>query len=125
MDIRPLRTEQDYDWALAEIEQYFDHVPEPGTPAADRFDVLADLIDNYENRHWPIEDAEPIDAIRYSMELTGRSQADLARLVGSRSRASEILHKKRPLTLSMIQRLHREWGIPAETLIAPYHLDRG
>lgn len=106
MDIRPIRTEADYDWALAEIEQYFERIPATGTPEADRFDVLANLLAAYENQHWPIEPAEPVDAIRYSMDIKGLTQADLARLFGSRSRASEILLKRRPLTLSMIQRLH-------------------
>lgn len=120
MDIKPLKSEADYDWALNEIEQYFEIVPPPDTPESDRFDVLAGLIEAYENRHWPIEAAAPVDAIRYSMQLKGLTQADLGRLIGSRSRASEILGKKRPLTLPMIQRLHEDWGIPAEALIAPY-----
>lgn len=123
MDIRPIRTEEDYDWALGEIETYFVDVPEPGTPAADRFDVLADLIEVYENSHWPIEPIDPVQAIQYRMRLTGLTQSDLARVVGSRSRASEILRRKRPLSLPMIQRLNKEWGIPADILVAPYHLD--
>jgi HTH-type transcriptional regulator/antitoxin HigA len=123
MDIRPIRTEEDYDWALAEIEQYFADVPEQGTPEADRFDVLSELIDAYENRHWPVEPADPVETIRYRMETLGLAQSDLANVIGSRSRASEILHRKRPLTLAMIQRLNKEWGIPADALIAPYHLD--
>ena len=89
MDIRPLRSEQDYDWALAEIERYFIDVPRQGTTEADRFDVLASLIQTYENTHWPIEPADPVEAIRYRMELSGLRQADLAGVVGSRSRASE------------------------------------
>lgn len=123
MDIRPIRREVDYDWALAEIERYFSNVPEQGTPEADRFDVLAELIEAYENRHWAIEPADPVDTIRYRMETLGLGQSDLAQVVGSRSRASEILNRKRPLTLAMIQRLHDQWGIPADALIAPYHLD--
>lgn len=123
MDIRPIRAEEDYDWALAEIEQYFSEVPEQGTPEADRFDVLAELIEAYENRHWVIEPADPIETIRYRMETLGLEQSDLAQLIGSRSRASEILNRKRPLTLAMIQRLHNQWGIPADALIVPYHLD--
>lgn len=123
MDIRPIRTEEDYDWALVEIEQYFVNIPEQGTPEADRFDVLAELIEAYESKNWPIEPADPVETIRYRMEILGFGQSDLAQLIGSRSRASEILHRKRPLTLSMIQRLHEEWGIPADALIAPYHLD--
>ena len=92
-NIRPLRSEADYDWALSEIEQYFVHEPEPGTPESDRFDVLADLIEAYEAKHWPIEPADPIEAIRYKMEISGFSQKDLAELLGSAPRASEILRQ--------------------------------
>jgi HTH-type transcriptional regulator / antitoxin HigA len=123
-NIRPLRTEADYDWALAEIEAYFDNQPTQGTPDADRFDLLATVIEAYEAKHWPIEPADPIDAIRYRMETAGYTQADLARLLGSRPRASEIMNRRRALTIPMAYKLHREWNIPAETLIRPYHLDR-
>lgn len=124
MDIRPLRTEQDYEWALAQMEPYFDREPEPGTPESDRFLVLADLISAYEARHWPIEAPDPITAITTTMEMVGLKQTDLARLLGSRSRASEILSRKRALTTDMIWRLHREWKIPADLLVAPYHLTK-
>jgi HTH-type transcriptional regulator/antitoxin HigA len=117
--IRPLRSEADYDAALNEIEWYFENEPKAGTPEADRFDLLALVIEDYERKHWPIEPPEPIDAIRYGMETGGYTQADLGRLLGSRQRASDILTKKRPLTMRMAWRLHREWGIPAEALIAP------
>jgi len=123
MDIRPIRTEDDYDWALQEIGTYFAAVPEPGTAEADRFDILANLIEAYESKRWRIDPVDPVEAIRYRMELSDFTQTDLARVIGSRSRASEILNRKRPLTLSVIQRLHQEWAIPAEVLIAPYHLD--
>jgi HTH-type transcriptional regulator/antitoxin HigA len=117
--IRPLRTEADYDEALEEIERYFENEPKPGTPEVDRFDLLALSIADYERKRWPIEPPETIDAIRYRMETGGYSQADLGRLLGSRQRASGILTKKRPLTMRMAWKLHREWGIPAEALIAP------
>jgi HTH-type transcriptional regulator/antitoxin HigA len=117
--IRPLRTEADYDEALEDIERYFENEPKPGTPEADRFDLLALIIEDYERKRWPIEAPETIDAIRYRMETGGYSQADLGRLLGSRQRASDILTKKRPLTMRMAWKLHREWGIPAEALIAP------
>ncbi len=123
-NIRPLRSEADYDWALAEIETYFKNPPPLGTPAADRFDLLATVIDAYEAKHWAIEPADPIDAIRYRMETAGYTQADLAKLLGSRPRASEIMNRKRALTIPMAYKLHREWNIPAETLIRPYHLNR-
>jgi HTH-type transcriptional regulator / antitoxin HigA len=121
MDIRPIRTEDDYDWALGEIARYFEVQPEPGTPDGDRFDVLAALIEDYEAKRWPIDPVDPVDAIRYRMETGGFRQADLARVLGSRSRASEILNRKRPLTIDMAWRLHKEWKIPAEALIVPYH----
>ena len=119
MDIRPLRTEADYDWALSEIGAYFRREPAPGTPRADRFDVLAALIAEYERRHWPIDPPDPGAAIRARMEQAGYSQADLARLLGSRSRASEILAGRRGLTMEQARRLHEAWNIPAEVLIQP------
>ena len=117
--IRPLRSEADYNAALDEIERYFENEPRPGTPEADRFDLLALIIEDYERQHWPIEPSDTIQAIRYRMEMGGYTQADLGRLLGSRQRASDILTRKRPLTMRMAWRLHREWGIPAEALIAP------
>lgn len=125
MDIRPLRTEADYEWALAQIEQYFTHQPPLGTPEAGRFDVLAALIENYEAKHWPIEAADPVEAIRARMEQSGYTQADLAALLGSRSRASEILARRRSLTMEQAYRLHREWHIPAEALIRPLNTSVG
>ncbi|HZY22968.1 MAG: type II toxin-antitoxin system HigA family antitoxin [Microvirga sp.] len=117
MDIRPLRTEADYDAALAAIEAFFDDEPDPGSPEADAFDLLALVIADYERRHWPIDPPDPVDAIRYRMETGGFSQADLGRLLGSRQRASDILNRKRLLTLRMAKKLHREWGVPAEALL--------
>ncbi len=118
MKIRPLRTEADYDAALAAIEPFFEKEPEPGSPDADAFELLLLVIGDYERRHWPIEPPDPVDAIRYRMETGGFSQADLGRLLGSRQRASDILNRKRPLTMRMAARLHREWGVPAEALFA-------
>jgi HTH-type transcriptional regulator / antitoxin HigA len=117
--IRPLRNEADYDVALAAIEHYFDKPPKPGTPAADRFDLLALVIEDYERKVWPIEPPSPVEAIRYRMETGGYTQADLGRLIGSRQRASDVLARKRRLTMGMAWKLHREWGIPAEALIRP------
>jgi HTH-type transcriptional regulator/antitoxin HigA len=117
--IRPLRTEREYEAALDEIERYFEREPKRGTPEADRFDLLALVIEDYENKHWPIDPPDPVEAIRFRMETGGLSQADLGRLLGSRQRASDILKRRRPLTLPMIWKLHREWGIPAEALIKP------
>lgn len=117
MNIRPVRTEADYDWALKEIEPYFEREPKRGTPEADRFDVLATLIEAYEAKHWPIDPPDAVEAIRFRMDQSGLRQADLARLIGSRSRASEILRRKRPLTLEQARKLHEEWKIPAESLL--------
>jgi HTH-type transcriptional regulator/antitoxin HigA len=117
--IRPLRSEADYEAALDDIERYFDHEPTPGTPEADRFDLLALVIEDYERKRWPIEPPEAIDAIRYRMETGGHTQADLGRLLGSRQRASDILSGRRSLTMRMAWKLNREWGIPAEALLAP------
>jgi HTH-type transcriptional regulator/antitoxin HigA len=117
--ILPLRSEADYEAAVDEIERYFDQEPEPGTPDADRFDLLALVIEDYEKKHWPIEPPDAIDAIRYHMEIGGLTQADLGRLLGSRQRASDILSGKRRLTMTMAWKLHHEWGIPAESLITP------
>jgi HTH-type transcriptional regulator/antitoxin HigA len=122
-DIRPIRTEEDYSWALAEVEQYFDQEPEPGTPESDRFEVLTTLIEAYEEKHWPIEAPDPVDMIRYAIEEMGHSQTELAELLGSRSRASEILNRKRPLTMKAAYKLHTLWHLPAAALIRPYHLE--
>ena len=117
MDIRAVKDEASHAWALVEIERYFEREPEPGTPEAGRFDVLATLIEVYEARHHPIPPAPPIDVIRFVMEQRGFRQGDLARLLGSRSRASEILSGGRRLTVEMIDRLSRRWSIPADLLV--------
>lgn len=122
MDIRPIRTEQDYEWALAEVAQYFVTAPKLGSIEADRFDVLSALIQAYEDQHWPIEAPDPVATIEHWMEMHGFSQSDLATVLGSRSRASEILRRKRSLTLNMAYRLHHQWAIPADILIKPYHV---
>lgn len=121
-NIRPIRTEDDYKWALDEITRYFDREPEVGSPDGDRFDVLATLIENYEDKHYPIVAPDPVSAIRAHMKMADLQQAALARILGSRSRASEVLSRKRPLTIEMIQKINREWRIPADILIQPYHL---
>lgn len=123
MDIRPIRTEADYDWALGEITQYFALEPELGSPEADRFDVLAALIQAYEAQNWTIDAPDPVLAIRHWMDIHGYRQTDLAQIMGSRSRASELLNRKRPLTLAMAYRLHEAWKIPAEILIRPSSLE--
>jgi len=121
-NIRPIRNESDYSWALKEIEAYFEDQPVPGTADADRFEVLASLIEAYEDKNWTIEAPTPVDAIRYALELKGEKQSRLGAILGSNSRASEIMNLKRPLTLAMIQKISVELPIPAEVLIQPYHL---
>ena len=123
MNIKPIRSEEDYNWALAEITPYFDDVPDKGTPEADRFDVLADLISAWEGKSYPMRDVSPVDLIVTFMQESGLKQRDFALVVGSASRASEFLNKKRPLTLSAVQKIHEKWNLPASILIQPYHLD--
>ncbi|MGH6976677.1 MAG: helix-turn-helix domain-containing protein, partial [Stellaceae bacterium] len=115
-EIRPIRNEAGYDSALKEIERYFEREPERGTPEADRFDLLALVIEDYEDKHWPIETPDPVESIKFRMEQKGFERADLAGLIGSRSRASEILNRRRRLTIDVIWKLSRKWGIPAESL---------
>lgn len=121
-DIRPIKTEADYEWAIAEITRYFESEPEPGTPDAVRFDVLATLIESYEDEHYPIIAPDPVAAIAAHMNMAGLKQSNLAEVLGSRSRASEVLNRKRPTTMEMVYKLHSAWRIPAEVLIQPYHL---
>jgi HTH-type transcriptional regulator / antitoxin HigA len=122
MDVRALRTDADYEWALKEVERYFDNPPEPGTDEAGRFDVLSALIEKYEDSEYDIPAADPIDVLHFAIDNMGRSQADLARIVGSRARASEILNRKRRLTLDMIRAISAEWKLPIETLTSAYEL---
>ncbi|HEX3675242.1 MAG TPA: helix-turn-helix domain-containing protein [Rhizomicrobium sp.] len=118
MDLHPIRSEKDHNSALREIERLWG--AKQRTPEGDRLEILLTLVDAYEEQHWPIAPSDPIEAIRFRMEQAGHTQAELASLLGSQSRASEILKRKRPLTLQMIWKLHEAWGIPAEILIRPY-----
>jgi len=117
--VRPIRNKREYEASLDEIKRYFENEPAPGTPEADRCDLLALVIEDYEKKNWPVDAPDPVEAIRYRMETGGFSQADLGRLLGSRQRASDILGRRRPLTLEMAWKLHRQWNIPAEVLIKP------
>lgn len=118
MEIRPVRTQTDYQNALQEIELLFDAAP--NTPQCDRLDVLSTLVDAYEQAHFPIDIPDPIEAIQYYMDTRGWSRHDLEPCLGSRARVSEVLNRKRSLTLDMIRRLNQELKIPAEILIQPY-----
>ncbi len=117
MDIQPIRSDADHRRALRELSTFFDHEPEPGTPDGDRFDVLLTLVEAYETRHFPVELPDPIDAIRFRMEQAGLTPKDLEPAIGRSNRVYEVLNRKRPLTLPMIRNLHRDFGIPAESLI--------
>ena len=118
MNIKPIKTETDYQSALNEIEKLFG--AKPGSSEGDRLDVLITLVEAYEDEHYDIPAPDPIEAISYFMESRGLTRADLEPYIGSRARVSEILNRRRPLTLSMIQRLHTGLGIPAEVLVKPY-----
>lgn len=120
MEIRPIKTEDDYDTALAEIDSLMG-VP-PNTPEGDKLEVLVTLVEAYEDAHWPIEAPDPISAIGHVMEANGWKQRDFAILIGSQPHASEVLRRRRPLTLSMIRALSTEWNLPADTLVREYPL---
>lgn len=119
---RRIRTEEEYKAALVEIERFFEHEPDEGTPEADRVDLLALLIKSYEDKHHPIGPPHPVEMIRHRMRTAGYRQADLSKLLGSRARASEVLQRKRRRTLPMIWKLSRAWKIAADTLVTPYKL---
>jgi HTH-type transcriptional regulator/antitoxin HigA len=123
MDVRPLHNEQDYDWAIREVTRYFDHEPAPGSADGDRFEVLSTLIKEYEDKHFAMPRGDPVDVLDFAIESMGKSQAELASLIG-RNRASEILNRIRPLTLDMIRTISKEWNIPIEALTPQYDLAR-
>lgn len=121
MHIRPIKNERDYDLAIARLEELF-HVP-AGIPESDEADILITLIEKYESRNHPIELPDPIEAIKIRMEEKGLRNKDLVDEIGSKSRVTEILKKRRPLTVPMIHALSRRLGLSAETLVQPYELD--
>ena len=118
MEIRPIRTENDYQEALREIELLFDAAE--NTTECDRLDILSTLVEAYEKTHFPIELPDPIEAIHYYMDTRGLSRRDLEPCLGSRARVSEVQSRKRTLTLEMIRKLNQQLNIPAEILIQPY-----
>src|SRR5215470_4240117 len=125
MDIRPIRTDEDHRAALAEIEAYWG-APE-GTEEGDKLDVLLALVNIYETKRWPIdidEKFDPIDVLRYAIVELGHTQAELAELLGSRSRASEVLARRRALTVEMIHKIGEAWKVPADLLVRPYKVER-
>jgi HTH-type transcriptional regulator/antitoxin HigA len=118
MDIKPIKTEADYQAVLAEIERLMD--AEPDTPEGDRLDVLVTLTEAWEEKHYPVEEPDPIEAIQHRMEALGLTRKDLESMIGGRNRVNEVLSRKRPLTINMIRRLSEGMQIPAGVLIRPY-----
>jgi HTH-type transcriptional regulator/antitoxin HigA len=118
MNIKPIRTKKDYEQALARLEVIFDS--KKGTDKGDELEILGMLIENYENEKFPIGFPDPIEAIKFRMEQLGYNQNDLANVVGLKSRASEILNRKRKLSLEMIRQIHDRLNIPTEVLIQAY-----
>lgn len=114
-DVKPIRSEPDYEAALAEVERLWG--AKSGTPRGDRLDVLATLIDAWESEHHPIDPPDPIEAIKFRMEQQNLTRKDLEGILGTRTRVAEVLNRRRGLSINMIRRLHKELGIPAEVLI--------
>ena len=117
MDIKPIKTDADYRATLKEIEMLM--TAEPDTPEGEKLDVLVTLLEAYESKHYPLDLPDPVAAIKFEMEQKGLTVKDLEPMIGKSNRVYEILNRKRSLTLKMIWRLHRELGIPAESLIKP------
>jgi HTH-type transcriptional regulator / antitoxin HigA len=120
MQLRPIKTELDYQNALKQIEKLFD--AEPNSPEYDYLDILTTLVEAYEQKHYPIEAPDAISAILYYLEIRGLSKEDLKAVIGTKERVTAILNKQQPLTLDIIRRLNQNLGIPAEILIKPYSL---
>lgn len=118
MEIKPIKNEKDYQKALKRLEVIFD--AKPGSKEGDELEILSILIEKFENENYPVDLPDPVEAIKFRMEQLGIKQKDLAETIGFKSRVSEILNKKRKLTLEMIRRLNRELSIPTDVLIREY-----
>lgn len=118
MTVKPIRTKKDYTQALERLEAIFD--AKKDSAQGDELEIVSLLIEKYEEEHFPVELPDPIEAIKFRMEQMGYNQVDLAKVVGLKSRASEILNKKRKLSLDMIRKLHDKLNIPTDVLIQPY-----
>lgn len=116
MDIRPIKTEQDYNSAIKRIEELWGSKKD--TLNGDELDLLVTLVESYEMKHFPIAPPDPVDAIKFRMEQMGMSKEDMVKYLGSQSRVSEILNRKRKLTLKMVKSLYKGLKIPAEILLA-------
>jgi len=113
--VKPIKTKIDYEKALSFIEKYLD--AKPGTREGEIFEILSILVEKYEEEHFPIEPPDPVEAIKFRMEQAGLTTHDLAQVIGGRNRVSEIFNRKRKLTINMMRSLHKEFGIPAESLL--------
>jgi HTH-type transcriptional regulator/antitoxin HigA len=122
VDVKPIRSEADYEQALAEVERLWG--AKSGTPEGDRLDVLATLIDAYEAQHHPMDPPDPVNAIRFRMEQQGLTRKDLEPMIGPRNRVADVLNRKRGLSIEMIRQLHEKLGISADVLIQPSRRDR-
>lgn len=120
MDIKPIKTQTDYEAALEEIDRLWG--ADPGSPQGEKLDVLITLVEAYEEHHHPIPPPDPVEAILHRLDSQGLSRRDLEPYLGSRARVSEILNRKRALSLAMIRRLQEGLGISAEILVQPYKL---
>jgi len=120
MNIKPIRNEEDYDLTLKRVELLMD--AEFGSEAFDELDILTTLVENYEAKHYPIDTPDPIEAIKFRMEQEGLRQKDLVEIFGNKVRVSEILNKKRRLTLDMIRNINQDLDIPFESLLNKYEL---
>jgi len=118
MNIKPIKSEEDYIATLNQIESLMD--AKPNTPQMDELEVLTTLVEAYEAQHYVINAPDPIEAIKFRMEQEGLKQKDLVNIIGSKSRVSEILNKKRKLTIEMIRNLHKQLHIPVESLFLDY-----
>lgn len=117
MEIKPIRTKADYEEAVREIERLWGATE--GTPSGDRLDVLTTLVEAYEQKHFPMDAPDPIEAIGFRLQQQGLDHRALVGVIGGRSRVYEVMKRKRALSLEMIRRLHERLGIPAEVLIRP------
>jgi HTH-type transcriptional regulator/antitoxin HigA len=115
MDIRPIKTEADYERALGEIERLWGATA--NTPKGDKLDILLTLVEAYEQAHYPIDPPDPVEAIKFRMEQMGLTRKDLEPYLGKRGRVAEVLNRQRKLSLNMIRRLHTHLHIPLESLI--------
>jgi len=122
MNIKPIKTTEDHQSALARIDELWD--AEPDTVAADELDILVTLVEAYEEVQYKINAPDPVEAIKFRMDQEGLKDSDLVPFLGQRSRVSEVLNRKRRLTLPMIRRLHNGLHIPLECLVMDYELDR-